>query len=200
MFRRRPTFKMISAVALIAVALAACSSEPESTGPEPSDALELLTEPDQIDGFVDFSRGTDKTFGHFACVNVEEVTLETVEPITTEGDIGFLGSIVYEASEAFVAAVDGFPPDGLDQSYTQDFEGAVITVACEEDAPEIKTQILLGANRTGPGGGKIDGIRIEHSEGYLEILDYQIVLCGDDYEYCESLRPAESTEEGEANL
>ena len=171
-------------LAVTAVAVTACSSEPE-----PSDALELLTEPDQIDGFVDFSNGADKSFGHFACVNIEEVTLETVEPIAIEGDVEFLGSMVYEASEAFVAAVDGYPPDGLDQSYTRDFEEAVITVSCEEDSPEVKTQILLGANRTGPGGGKIDGIRIDHSEGYLEILDYQIVLCGDDYEYCESLRP-----------
>jgi hypothetical protein len=186
MFRNRSTIKVIAALALTAWALTACSSEPET-----SDALELLTEPDQIDGFVDFSNGTDKSFGHFACVNVEEVTLETVEPIAIEGDIEFLGSMIYDASEAFVAAVDGYPPDGLDPSYTRDFEGAVISVSCEEDSPEVKTQILLGANRTGPGGGKIDGIRIDHSEGYLEILDYQIVLCGDDYEYCESLRPGE---------
>jgi hypothetical protein len=49
--------------------------------------------------------------------------------------------------------------------------------------------VLIGANRVGPSGGSIEGIRIIHSDGFLEITDYTIILCGDDLEYCEEYAP-----------
>lgn len=198
MFKSRTPFRLSIAIALAGLSFAACSTGTEGDDPATdagageavvANPLEVLTQPDQIDGFVSFHAGNDKTFGHFMCVNVDQVTLTNVEPISTEGEIEFLGSLVYEAEEAFVAAVDGYPPNGLDPTATSDAEGAIVTIGCEVASPTVKTQLLLGANRTGTGGGKIDGIRVIHSEGTLEIADYEIILCGDDYEYCESLRP-----------
>lgn len=198
MFKSRTPSLLAIGITTGALVLAACSSDAAGDDPAPDDGavetvavapLEVLTQPDQIDGFVNFNAGTDKTFGHFMCVNVDNVDLTTIEPISIEGEIEFLGSLIYETDEAFVAAVDGFPPDGLDLAATSNAEGATVTIGCEVENPTVKTQLLLGANRTGAGGGKIDGIRVIHSEGTLEILDYEIILCGDDYEYCESLRP-----------
>lgn len=183
--------KRLAIVALVALGLvlAGCSSEDEEAAPETAAALEVQTEEGQIDGFFNFDNGPDKSFGLFTCSNVDAVTLEKVEAIDTEGEIEFLGARVFQASEGFIGAVDGFPPTGLVDDATGDLEDFVVDVPCEDADAETKLQIVLGASRTGDGGGQIKGIKLTHSEGELVIDDYRIVLCGDDYEYCEALRP-----------
>lgn len=49
-----------------------------------------------------------------------------------------------------------------------------------------------GAERR-PGGGTLPGVRIIHDDGFLEIADFMIVLCGDDLEYCEEVAPHKLT-------
>jgi hypothetical protein len=68
-------------------------------------------------------------------------------------------------------------------------EGAVVSTICDDSDPAHRTQVLIGANRVGPGGGSIEGIRILHDDGFLEITDYTIVLCDNDLEYCEEYGP-----------
>lgn len=152
-----------------------------------ADALSVQTEPGQIDGFVSFENGSDKSFGLFVCSNADQLTLDSVEAVTTEGEVAFLGAMVYEATDGFIGAVDGFPPTGLVDSTLSEMKGFILDLSCELEDPETKTQIVLGVDRTGPTGGMIEGIKVTHSEGELEIPDYKIILCGDAYEYCESL-------------
>ena len=182
--------RLILPAALLAfgIALVSCSSD-ASTTTEADNALRVQTEEGQIDGFFDFSTGSEKSFGLFTCSNLEAVTLESIDAVNTEGEIEFLGAVVMRASDGFIGAVDGYPPAGLAADATEAFDDYVVDVSCDDENAETKVQIVLGAGRTGSGGGQIEGIRIEHSEGYLVIDDYRIVLCGDDYEYCEALRP-----------
>lgn len=158
-------------------------------GPSASDSLTALTDPDEVVGFLDFTNGTDKTFGIFVCASADEVTLDSVEAINIEGEIELLGGLVYEANDGYVGAVDGFPPTGLSEDTLTDIEGAVVSTTCEDPDPVKRTQVLVGANKVGPGGGSIQGIRIIHDDGFLEIADYTIILCGDDLEYCEEYAP-----------
>lgn len=182
---KRPAIAVLVALGLV---LTGCSSEDEEAAPEAVSALEVQTEEGQIDGFFNFDNGPDKSFGLFTCSNIDAVTLEKVEAIDTEGEIEFLGARVFQATEGFIGAVDGFPPTGLVDNATGDLQDFIVDVPCDADS-ETKVQIVLGASRTGDGGGQIKGIRLTHSEGELVIDDYRIVLCGDDYEYCEALRP-----------
>ena len=183
---KRPT--LLTVVLAFSVAVVSCGSDANSST-EVSDALRVQTDEGQIDGFFDFSTGADKSFGLFTCSSVDAVTLESIEAISIEGEIEFLGAVMMEASDGFIGAVDGHPPSGLEENATQAFEGFVVDVPCDDEDAATKVQIVLGAERTGTGGGQIVGITIEHSEGAFVIDDYRIVLCGDDYEYCEALRP-----------
>lgn len=175
--------RLTAILTVSALVLAGCSDADEG-----ADALAVQTEEGQIDGFVSFENGSDKSFGLFACSNADQVTLESVEAVATEGEVAFLGAMVYQATDGFIGAVDGFPPTGLADDSLSDLEGFVLDLSCELQDPETKTQVVLGVDRTGPTGGKVEGIKVTHSEGELEISDYQIILCGDDYEYCENLR------------
>ncbi|MEE9178492.1 MAG: hypothetical protein V3U46_08690 [Acidimicrobiia bacterium] len=85
--------------------------------------------------------------------------------------------------------MDGFPPTGLSEDTLTGVEGAVVSTICDDSDPAHRTQVLIGANRVGPGGGSIEGIRIIHDDEFLEITDYTIILCGDDLEYCEEYAP-----------
>lgn len=135
-------------------------------------------------GFTDFSTGTEKSFGIFVCVTDVDVVLESVEAISSDGEIEVLGGLLYEAEDGFVGAVNGFPPTGLDASFLTDIAGATVTTLCGADA---QSQVVVGANRTGPGGGKIEGIRIHYEGGSLDVPDYNIILCGDEREFCEDV-------------
>ncbi|MEE8374932.1 MAG: hypothetical protein V3S26_01250, partial [Acidimicrobiia bacterium] len=92
-------------------------------------------------------------------------------------------------NDGYVGAVDGFPPTGLSEDTLTGIGGAVVSTICDDSEPAHRTQVLVGANRVGPGGGMIQGIRIIHNDGFLEIIDYTIILCGDDLEYCEEYAP-----------
>jgi len=175
--------RSIAGSALIALFVVACSA------PQASDALKAVDDPDEVVGFFDFTNGTDKTFGVFVCSSAEEVVLDTVEAINVDGEIELLGGLVYEANDGHVGAVDGFPPAGLSEDTLTGIEGAVVSTICDDSDPAHRTQVLIGANRVGPGGGSIEGIRIIHDDGFLEITDYTIILCGDDLEYCEEYAP-----------
>ena len=179
---------LFAAALAFSVGLVSCTSEATTTT-QGSDALQVQTEEGQIDGFFDFSAGDEKSFGLFTCSTVDAVTLESVEAITTEGEVEFLGAVMMKASDGFIGAVDGYPPSGLAADATEAVDGFVVDVSCDDEDAESKVQVVLGASRTGSGGGQIEGIRIDHSQGNLVINDYRIVLCGDDYEYCEALRP-----------
>jgi len=157
--------------------------------PQASDALQALNDPDEIVGFLDFTNGTDKTFGIFVCVSEVEVVLDSIEAISIEGEIELLGGLVDTADDGFVGAVHGFPPTGLREDTLTDIDGGVVSTICGESDPALRTQVLVGANRVGSGGGMIEGIRIVHHDGFLEIADYTIILCGDDFEYCEEVAP-----------
>jgi hypothetical protein len=142
-------------------------------------------------GFGDFSNGTDKSFGVFICVDGGSATIESVESLHAEGEIEYLGAVVYTSEDRFVGAANGFPPDGIDEAKIEPAEGAVVTAACSGGDSE-KVQLLVGAERTGSGGGVLDGFLVTTDTGELEI-DLTILLCGDELEYCEALIPAEGT-------
>lgn len=141
-----------------------------------------------IVGFHDFSSGQDKSFGIFVCVSGGDVELESVEPIGSEGQIEVLGAIVHESSVGFVGADNGFPPAVLVGTDLVDVAGAVVSTPCEE-APEMRTQVVVGVTRTGSAGGTIEGVRINHQSGSLDVDGYVIILCGDEMERCEDFAP-----------
>ena len=170
---------------LVAIVVAGCG------GSEPSDALATAAVPDEVVGFLDFTNGEDKSFGIFVCATDGEVTLDSVEAIELEGEIELLGGLVYKASGAYVGAVDGFPPTGLDDDTLTEIAGAGVSTGCDDSDSEQRTQVLVGVNRVGSAGGTISGIRIIHDDGFLEITDYTIILCGDDLEYCAEYAPDE---------
>jgi hypothetical protein len=149
----------------------------------------VVNDPDEVVGFFDFTNGTDKTFGVFVCISAEEVVLDTVEAINVDGEIELLGGLVYEADDGYIGAVDGFPPAVLSEDTLTGIDGAVVSTICDDSDAAHRTQLLIGANRVGPGGGSIEGIRIIHDDGFLEIADYTIILCGDNLEYCEEYAP-----------
>lgn len=147
----------------------------------------LRTDERGVVGFEDFSKGSDKSFGLFVCVEGGEVSLRSVETMSVDGDIELLGGYLFIASEGFLSAVDGFPPTGLDESAYVDVDHGVVSTDCDDADPEMKTQVIIGARRTSPSGGRIDGIRIKYSGGTLAIPGYSIALCGDELEHCEDL-------------
>lgn len=177
-------FRSIIGGFLVAAVVASCGGDPE-----PSDALAAATDPDEVVGFHDFTNGTDKTFGIFVCTTDGDVVLDSVEAIELEGEIELLGSLLYEASDGYVGAVDGYPPTGLDDDNLSGTDGGIVSTECDDEDTEQLTQVLVGTNRVGSSGGTIDGIRIIHDDGFLEIPNYTIVLCGDDNEHCEEYAP-----------
>lgn len=162
-----------------------------SCGGDGSGTLEALVEEEgETNGFADFTAGTEKSFGIFICADGGEVELESVSPTTTEGEIEFLGALVYTSPDMFVGAAHGWPTDGLDESRTEPVEGAIVDSDCDDPEGDERVQLLVGAQRTGSGGGVIDGLLVETSGGDLEI-PYTILLCGNEMEFCEVLVPEE---------
>lgn len=170
---------------VIAVLVVACSNNEGTLVP----VIDLEGE---VSGFGEFSNGTDKSFGLFVCTEGGSVQLESVEPASIEGSIEMLGAMVYteETGGRFVGAVHGYPPAGLEETQLVSIEGAVIESDCDAEDAENQIQIVVGAERTGPEGGQIDGLIVNTSTGPVDV-DYGILLCGDDLEYCESLAPSE---------
>lgn len=182
-----------TAIALMSLVVAACDGEEAGTaGPNEADTT-VVTETDAplvsreagIVGFQDFSQGTEKSFGIFVCVTDEDVVIESVEAMSSDGDIEVIGATLYVAEDAFVGAINDFPPRGLSESFLSEIPGAVVMTDCESEGD--RSQVIVGANRTGAGGGIIEGIRINYEGGSLEVGDYNIILCGDDGEYCENV-------------
>ena len=145
----------------------------------------------ETSGFGNFTTGRDKSFGVFICTEDGSVEIESVEPAHAEGDIEYLGTTVYTSDERFVGAAHGYPPDGIDQSKLSDVEGAEVEADCANSGGE-KVQLLIGAERTGIGGGVLDGFVVTYDGGELEI-PFTILLCGDEMEFCEALIPATTT-------
>jgi hypothetical protein len=161
------------------LALTACSNG--------GGTLEPVLEPGgEIAGFGDFSNGADKSFGIFICTRGGAVTVESIDVISIEGDIDLLGASIYTSSERFVGAVHGYPPAGIDETKLQDLEGAVVEADCEGPEGDDRVQLVVGAERAGRGGGQIDGLTVGTDAGEVEI-NFAIVLCGDELEYCEAL-------------
>lgn len=151
----------------------------------------IVEEGGETNGFGNFRTGTDKSFGVFICVDGGSATIESVEAMRSEGEIEYLGAVVYTSEDMFVGAADGFPPDGIDETKIEPAEGAVVSADCSTGEGE-KVQLLVGAERTGSGGGVLDGFLVTSDTGELEI-DLTVLLCGDELEYCEALTPAEGT-------
>lgn len=164
---------------LLGLLVAACS---DSAGTLESSAGEIV-------GFHDFSAGSEKSFGIFVCASGGEVELESVEAISQDGEIELLGAVMHQASTGFVGADNEFPPSVLDGSEIVEINGAVVTTSCEEAAPDLLTQVVVGVSRTGLTGGTIEGIRINYANGSLDLADYVIILCGDEMERCEDFAP-----------
>ncbi|HEX6219697.1 MAG TPA: hypothetical protein VF115_01245 [Acidimicrobiia bacterium] len=85
-----------------------------------------------------------------------------------------------------VGSAHGFPPQDIAEgSMMVPIEEGVVASACGGSM----NQVVLGAKRTGPEGGVIQGFRINYSlngdERTLEIPNFWIVLCGDTGESCE---------------
>lgn len=176
---------MIPAMAA-ALALSACGGDPGGG------TLEAVIDPaGETSGFGDFTKGRDKSFGVFICTRDGSVEIESVEPAHAEGDIEYLGTRVYASEDRFVGAAHGYPADGIDESKLSAVEGAVVEADCSDSGGE-KVQLLIGAERTGVGGGVLDGFVVTHDGGELEI-PFTILLCGDEMEFCEVLIPASTT-------
>jgi hypothetical protein len=142
-----------------------------------------------IVGFHDFTSGQDKSFGIFVCASGGDIELDSVEAISSDGQIELLGAIVRESSVGFVGADNGFPPAALAGTEFVEITGAVVSTPCEEAAPEMRTQVVVGVSRTGSSGGIIEGVRIKHGNGSLDVDGYVIILCGDAMERCEDFAP-----------
>lgn len=159
----------------------ACGGE-SSTG-----SLEAVIDPEgATSGFGDFTTGRDKSFGIFVCSVGGAVELNDIEPISQEGGVEFLGAMIYTSADQFVGAATGYPADGLDENKLEPLEGATVDIECDEPDGDERVQILVGAERTSIRGGMIEGIRVSTSDGDVDI-DYTILLCGDELEYCEFL-------------
>jgi hypothetical protein len=180
-------FKRVGILAVImTMAVAACSGE------DGGGTLEAVIDAaGETTGFGNFSRGADKAFGVFICTRDGSVEIESVEPLHTEGDIEYLGSTVYTSDERFVGAANGYPPDGIDETKLTAVEGSVVDADCAESGGD-KVQLIIGAERTGIGGGVLDGFSVTYNGGKLEI-PFTILLCGDAMEFCEALVPATTT-------
>ena len=184
---------VITAIALMSLALAACDSgeggttlaEGTETTADTESAAPLVSSEAGVVGFQDFSQGTEKSFGIFVCVTGDDVVLESVEAMSSEGDIEVIGATLYVADDAFVGAINDFPPRGLSESFLNAIPGAVVMTECDTEGD--RSQVIVGTNRTGAGGGIIEGIRINYEGGSLEVGDYNIILCGDEGEYCENV-------------
>ena len=147
----------------------------------------IVEEGGETVGFGSFSQGTDKSFGIFIC-SEGRAEIEMVEPMSTEGNVDFLGALVYTSDEQFVGAAHGYPADGLDDEKLEPAEGAVVDIGCDSPDGAERVQLVVGTERTGAGGGVVDGIRVKTAGGDLEI-PFTILLCGDNLEYCEVLLP-----------
>lgn len=184
---------VLATTLLMSLVLAACDGEeagtaqadPISTTTSLEVEAPLVSSETGTVGFQDFSQGLEKSFGIFVCVTDEDVVLESVEAISSKGDIEVIGATLYVADDAFVGAINDYPPRGLSESFLSEIPGAVVTTACSAEGD--RSQVIVGAARTGTGGGVIEGIRIHYQGGALEVEDYNIILCGDDGEYCENV-------------
>lgn len=189
----QPQLIVLALILVLGFLVAACSdsgAETEAAATSTTNPEEPAQNPPLVSfdvatrGFQDFSQGTEKSFGIFVCVTAENVTIESVEAISQEGDIEVIGAVLYESSDAFVGAIDDFPPRGLSDDFLTDIPGAVVSTACDS---ETRSQIVVGTSRTGPGGGIIEGIRIIHDDGSLDVSRYNIILCGDNGQFCEDV-------------
>lgn len=168
---------------LVSILLAACG------GSNPT--VEAVIEPEgETTGFADFSNGTEKTFGVFICTNGGEVRVKTVSPMKSEGEIAYLGALVYTSPDMFVGAAHGYPADGLDETRIEPAEGATFESDCADPEGEDRVQLLIGAQRTGDGGGVIDGVILTTSDDEDLEIPLTILLCGNEMEFCEALVPA----------
>ncbi len=140
----------------------------------------------ETSGFGDFTTGSDKSFGIFVCAADGAVQLNSIDAESIEGDAELLGGVVYTSPDMFVGAANGFPTDGLDEDRVEPLEGAVVERTCDETPGEDLVQVIVGAERTSSDGGVIDGIEVDTSGGTL-VIDYTILLCGDELEFCEFL-------------
>lgn len=183
----------LTSIMLLSLLLTACNSEEpgtedaaaaDTTTDIANDAPLVSTEAGVV-GFQDFSQGSEKSFGIFVCVTDQDVVLESVEAMSSEGDIEIIGATLYVADDAFVGAINDYPPRGLSESFLSEIPGAVVMTECESDGD--RSQVIVGATRTGVAGGIIEGIRINYEGGSLEVSDYNIILCGDQGEYCEDV-------------
>jgi hypothetical protein len=138
-------------------------------------------------GFTEFGNGTEKTFGVFICTNGGEVGVKAVSPTKTEGDIAYLGALLYTSPGKFVGAAHGFPPDGVDEARLRPAETASFEKDCSGPRGEDRVQLLIGAERTGSGGGVIDGVVVTTGGDQELVIPLTILLCGDRMEHCEAL-------------
>lgn len=171
--------RRIILLAIVSLAATACGAE--DTG-----SLEAITN-GTGSGFGDFSAGNDKSFGIFLCTNGGSVELEAIEPMALDGDIEFLGGSIYTSPDEFIGAADGYLPDAVDEERVEPLEGARLDIDCVGPEGDDRVQLLIGVERTGTGGGSLDGVVIRNSGGQPLFIDYEVLLCGDELEYCEIL-------------
>ena len=177
--------KLLALLAVSALTIVACSeSAAEGT------LQAIVDEEGETVGFGSFSQGTDKSFGIFIC-SEGRAEIESVEAVSTEGNVEFLGALVYTSDDQFVGAAHGWPADGLDEEKLEPADGAVVEIGCDSPEGAERVQLVVGTERTGAGGGVVDGIRVKTAGGDLEI-PFTILLCGDNLEYCDVLLPEDT--------
>lgn len=182
----------ISALVGLLLILAACSDDDSGatttsseSSAEPAEARLVSSDRGTL-GFIDFSTTDRKSFGLFVCTEGGDIVVESVEAMASTGSIEVIGGYFYAEPEDFVGAVNGFPPVGVDEANLINVEGARVQNRCSS-AEDGRSQVLVGARRIDGAGGRIEGIRIIHSSGILELPDYDIILCGDAMEFCGDL-------------
>lgn len=107
-----------TAILALCLVVSACSTDSFSG------SLEAVIDPArETTGFGNFSDGSDKSFGIFVCSKGGAVELVSIEPIALDGDIEFLGAMIYKSPDMFVGAADGYPTDGLDPALLESQEG-----------------------------------------------------------------------------
>lgn len=158
---------------VLAVLVAACGG---------SSTLVAQNDGELTYGFTDWESGVDVSIGISVCEAGEGARIGGVTPLVIEGSVDYLGARQLNSPDGavMVGAEHDYPPGagGADL-------GVLGVASC--DGAE-RSQVIVGARRTAPDGGRISGFAVTYTSGgtieTLEIPDVHLELCGDAGEYC----------------
>ncbi len=158
---------------VIAVVVAACGGSSEVVAQNDGEVAY---------GFTDWESGEDVSIGIFICEAGEGARLDGVAPLVTEGSVDYLGARQLNAPDGavMVGTEHAYPPAAAGVEL-----GSLDVAPC---GGAERTQVVVGARRTGPDGGRISGFAVTYTTDgtiqTLEIPDVHLELCGDAGEYC----------------